>query len=169
VSAQKPAPTAAEIQEAKDWLDDDDLLDEIATSGYDVTASVIRVILSALDAAEARAEAAEAETWRIRQLNEIAYPNCGICGGHGTVGGPPDDYRDCPGCLNRSARATAERERDEARAALKPFADYAPACRALQPDDVILEEDADGINAYELTAGAFFTAADVVAKEAPRG
>ena len=56
----------------------------------------------------------------------------------------------------------------ELEGALKPFADYAPACRALHPDDVILEEDADGTNVYELTAGAIFTAADVLAPLADR-
>lgn len=44
----------------------------------------------------------------LKQRNKVAFPNCGICGGKGYVGSPPDSYEDCPGCLNRSRAEKAE-------------------------------------------------------------
>ena len=104
---EKPAPTAAEIAEAQEMLN---LYARIIDPP--IAGQWVRTLLAALDAAEARATAAEA----LAKLPPDYCYSCGGTGGH---------WEACHGttpliALSVSLR-TAERERDELRDALKLY------------------------------------------------
>ena len=60
MSGEKPAPTAAEVAAARTWFEGA-ALESFADVGFPETARHVRTLLAALDAAEARATAAETE------------------------------------------------------------------------------------------------------------
>lgn len=203
MSGEKPAPTAAEVAAARYWFSGADPLRE--PSMGPTTRVHVAVLLAALDAAEARATAAETELrersgadvsirYRLataeRERDELrdalklyeAFPELatgdtarrdeqraaynGLRWVLGLLAGLDDGRQDSVAKAFRPVVEKIKRERDEARAALKPFASFSAGMSRMVPSSTEVLY-IDGSKAG-LTAGDFRAAAAAL-KEAPRG